>query len=149
MLCQIHDIRGCQSEERLRILARKKCGKSFGAEFLAKIPCRNSEPKFWHHAKTFSTKFWLEIFQHEILAPKRCRNSLPKFLAQKAISAHRCIGPNSQTFSIPKALVHSLLQSREADAASHQTFLLCPAPNLIQCLGELIEMLCQVHDIRG
>ena len=58
----------------LRILARKKCAKSFGAEFHAKIPCRNSEPKFWHCATTFGTKFWLEIYWHEILAQKTCRN---------------------------------------------------------------------------
>ena len=31
----------------LRILARKKCAKSFGTEFHAKISGRNSELKFW------------------------------------------------------------------------------------------------------
>ena len=44
---------------------KEKLAKTFGMEFHAEIPCRNSEPKYKHCAKTFGTKF-----RHR----KTCRN---------------------------------------------------------------------------
>ena len=44
---------------------KEKLAKTFGMEFHAEIPCRNSEPKYKHRAKTFGTKF-----RHR----KTCRN---------------------------------------------------------------------------